>query len=194
MRAVLFDMDGVLVDSFDTWLGVLHAVAAELGTEPVTDEQLRGAFGQGIEEDTRTFFPGSTPEQLRALYDASMPRYLDRMVANPQALDVLQGLGARGISRAIVTNTQTSLAERILLGCGLREEVDLVSAAEPGVPEKPDPAMLLKACEAFGVRPADALMVGDTDYDEQAAVAAGIPFLHYDLRAGEDLAAALGQG
>jgi HAD superfamily hydrolase (TIGR01549 family) len=116
------------------------------------------------------------------------------MVANPQALDVLRGLGARGIKRAVVTNTQTSLTEQILLTCGLREEVDIISAAEPGVPEKPDPTMLLKACEALGVDPADVRMVGDTDYDAQAAEAAGIDFLHYDLREGEDLAAALGQG
>ncbi len=194
MRAVLFDMDGVLVDSFATWLAVLHEVAAELGTPPVSEEQLRLAFGQGVDEDTRTFFPGTTPDQLRTLYDACFPQHVDRMVANPKALGVLRDLGARGIGRAVVTNTQTSLTEQILAGCGLRAEVDLISAAEPGVPEKPEPDMLLRACTALGVAPSEALMVGDTEYDELAARAAGTPFLHYDLRQGEDLEAAIRQG
>lgn len=193
MHAVLFDMDGVLVDSFDTWLAVLEAVAHDLDMTPVTEAQVRAAFGQGIDEDTRTFFPGTTPPQLRRLYDAHFPAHVHRMVANPQALGVLRELGERGIKRAVVTNTQTSLTEQILSGCGLRDEVDVISAAEPGVPEKPDPTMLLRACTALDVAPSDARMVGDTDYDAEAAAAAGIDFLHYDLRHGEDLAAALGQ-
>ena len=120
-------------------------------------------------------------------YDPTSPIVIDRMEPNPQARAALLSLRERGIKTAIVTNTPTSLAREVLGGCGIFDLIDFLSGMEPGVREKPHPDLLLRAMEALEVTTADCVMVGDTEYDELSAKAAGVPFAQYDLRSGEDL-------
>lgn len=189
LKAVLFDMDGVLVDSYEMWFGILNDVAESVGTPPISRSALETAFGQGVEKDVQVFYPGLDVPALCAAYDEATPRHLDKMVPHPQARAALASLRERDLRTAIVTNTQTSLATEVLKGCGLLDLVDFLSGMGPDVREKPHPDLLLKAMEALGVTQAEALMVGDTEYDELSAKAAGVPFVQYDLRTGGDLEA-----
>ena len=190
-RAVLFDMDGVLVDSFAMWFHAMNEVAVELACPPITEGALRASFGQGVEEDLRTFYRGIAREALTAAYQRAVARNVRYMTANPHAAEALQTLARRGIGRAVVTNTQASAVPSVLDACGLRPHFDFVFGVTDDIREKPAPDLLLAACDALGVRPAEALMVGDSSYDAQAARAAGVPYLHYELRSGADLRAAL---
>lgn len=192
LRAVLFDLDGVLVDSHDAWFHVLNVTATSFGAPHITRDQLDAAFGQGIAEDQRVFYPQATVEQIRDAYDAAMPESLAHMTTNPEALDALTGLGARGLRRAIVTNTQTSLAEAILTTCELREQVDAISAMELDTKEKPDPDLVLRALAAVGAGADEAIMLGDSKFDRMAAEAAGVRFVFYDFCAGTSLRDTLG--
>jgi len=187
LRAVLFDLDGVLVDSHDAWFHVLNVAADGFGAPRITRDQLDAAFGQGIAEDQRVFYPQATVEQIRDAYDAAMPDSLAHMTTNPEALDALADIGARGMRRAIVTNTQTSLAEAILTACGLRAQVDAVSAMELDTKEKPDPDLVLRALAAVEVEAAEAVMLGDSKFDRMASEAAGVRFVFYDFCAGTSL-------
>jgi phosphoglycolate phosphatase len=190
-RAVLFDLDGVLIDSFDVWLEVVNEVARRFSAPPISAEKLHAMFGQGLEEDTRTVFRGRTVDEIRAAYDESMPRHVDRVRVNPYAADALDELARRGVGRAVVTNTQDTLATRIVEVAGLLDRLDVVAGVGAGLREKPHPDLLLAALERLAVPARDALMVGDTSYDEAAARAAGVAFLHYDIRRGESLSDAL---
>jgi HAD superfamily hydrolase (TIGR01509 family) len=192
LRAVLFDLDGVLVDSFEVWLAVVNEVALRFAAPPLTRAGLERIFGQGIEEDARTLYPGRSVPEIRAAYDAAMPRHVHLVQANPEAAPALDRLGARGIGRAIVTNTQDTLAPRILQAADLAARVDAVQGMGRGLREKPHPDLLLAALEVLGVPARDALMVGDTTYDEEAARAAGVRFVRYDVRSGASLLATLG--
>ncbi len=187
LRAVLFDLDGVLVDSHDAWFHVLNVTAASFGAPRITRDQLDDAFGQGLAEDQRVFYPQATVQQIRDAYDAAMPESLVHMTTNPEALDALTSIGARGLRRAIVTNTQTSLADAILTTCGLRDEVDAISAMELDTKEKPDPDLVLRALAAVGVAAGEAIMLGDSKFDRMASEAAGVRFVFYDFCAGTSL-------
>jgi len=187
LQAILFDMDGVLVDSFEMWLGILNDVALSVGTAPITRPALQAAFGQGVEKDVQVFYPGLDVAALCAAYDEATGRHLGRMVPHPQARAALLSLRERGLHTAIVTNTQTSLATEILKGCGIFDLVDVLSAMQAGVREKPHPDLLLRAMQALGVRKGACIMVGDTEYDACSAKAAGVTFVQYDLRSGADL-------
>jgi phosphoglycolate phosphatase/AHBA synthesis associated protein len=189
---VLFDMDGVLVDSFEMWFHAMNEVAADLGVAPIPRPALEAAFGQGIEDDLRGFFAGCRRADLERAYEATLPRHAHRMTVNPRAAEVLADLGARGLGRAIVTNTGQDAVPPLLARLGLDAHVDVVVGAHAGLSEKPAPDMVLAACEALDVTPAEARFVGDSDYDRRAADAAGVSFLHYEMRSGADLAAALG--
>ena len=193
VRAVLFDLDGVLIDSYEAWFLVVNAAAAFYGKPEITRERFRSIWGQGISADLRNLYPGCTREQIEAAYVVAMGRHGAAIRVNPEASAVLADLGRRGIRRACVTNTQTHLAREILRATSLAGEFDDVQAVRNGVREKPAPDLLLAALAVLGMEASDALMVGDSRYDEEAAAAARVPFLHYDLKSGESLAAALGR-
>jgi phosphoglycolate phosphatase/AHBA synthesis associated protein len=191
VSAVLFDLDGVLVDSFEAWLATVNEVAVRFGGAPFPRERIRAIFGQGVEADAETLYPGHAPAEIRRAYDETLPRHVPAVAVNPEARSVLDRLGRRGVRRAIVTNTQQSLAERILEAKGLAAAVDVVSAMRAGVREKPHPDLLTTALASLRVPPGSALMVGDSRYDEEAAVAAGVRFLRYEISRGASLDAAL---
>lgn len=174
-------MDGVLIDSFGIWLAVVNAAALELGYPAISRAAMEDAFGQGLEEDVRRFYPGATVDDVRAAFSRAMPGHLHEVRVDPEAGGVLRELGRQGLRRAVVTNTQDDLAGAVLVAAGLADEVDFVSALAPGVREKPAPDLVLRALEALGVDAGDAGMVGDTEFDARAAEAAGVPFLHHRM-------------
>ena len=174
VRAVLFDMDGVLVDSFEAWVHLVNATARHFGCPPVGREQFRAVYGQPTEEDIRMFFPGRTVTEVEDFYDAHFGDYTEHVEANPDAPGVLAALRRMGLGVAVITNTPSPLARRILEGLGLAPD-ELVGGSD--VPAaKPAPDMVLRACGLLGVAPAEALVVGDSAYDRQAAAAAGVRF------------------
>ena len=61
VRAVLFDLDGVLIDSWEVWFRVLNAAAAEWGYAAISRETFAGAWGQGLAADQERFFPPPEP-------------------------------------------------------------------------------------------------------------------------------------
>lgn len=187
MRAVLFDMDGVLADSHDVWFHVMNDVARTLGRPAITEAQMEAAFGQGLAEDERVFYPGTSLEALTRLYEEAFPRHVAHMRANPEAQATLGDLRARGLGIGVVTNTPQGLAEEILRVLELLPLVDVTSGLRPGVQEKPAPDLVLDALTQLDVAAPDAVMLGDSVYDEQAATAAGVPFRLYQLKAGTSL-------
>ena len=191
VRAVLFDLDGVLIDSYEAWFVVVNEAARELKSPPVSRERFHAIFGQGIAADLKNLYPGRTREEVEPAYVRSMTRRASSIHVNPEALAVLASLRTRGIARACVTNTQAGLARAILDAARLADRFDDVQGVRAGVREKPAPDLLLAALETLAVLPEDALMVGDSRYDEASAGAAHVPFLHYDLKHDGSLAAAL---
>ena len=187
MDAVLFDMDGVLADSHDVWFHVMNDVARTLGYPAITEAQMEAAFGQGLAEDERVFYPGTSLEDLTRHYERAFPRHIVHMRANPEAKSVLEALRAKGLKVGVVTNTPQGLAEAILSVLELLPLVDVTAGLRPGIREKPAPDLVLDVLERLGIEAGDALLVGDSVYDEQAAVAAGVPFRLYQLKAGTSL-------
>ena len=185
IQAVLFDMDGVLVDSFEAWLRLVNATAQHLGSPPVERGQFRALYGQPTEEDVRAFFPGRTVAEVEAFYDAHFGDYSQHVTSNPEAPHVMMVLRHLGVGIGVITNTPSPLAGRILKDLGIVSGV-LVGGSD--VPKaKPAPDMVLRACELLNVAPAEALVVGDSLYDRQAAVAAGVRFAGLGIEGGTTL-------
>lgn len=177
MRAVLFDLDGVLIDSYRVWFHVLNGVATGQGYPAVSAEQFRATWGQGVEADVRSFFPRHTVPEVERLYDAEYPRHLAHLTVDPEAAPLLAALGSRGLGTAVVTNTPAPLTRRILAHGKLQADV-LVGGTDVPLP-KPAPDMVLRACELLGVGPQEAILVGDSRYDREAARAAGVRFVGF---------------
>jgi phosphoglycolate phosphatase len=191
VQAVLFDLDGVLVDSHEAWWAVVGDAARAFGLPEIDRARFTNVWGQGISADVKNLYPGHTHDEVEAAYEAAFSRHGHDIRINPEGSAVLADLRSMGIGTACVTNTQISLARAILREAGLDGAFDDVQGMAKGVHEKPAPDMLRSALDALGVAATDALMVGDTRYDEEAARAAGTAYLRYDLREGKSLAAAL---
>jgi HAD superfamily hydrolase (TIGR01549 family) len=172
--AVLFDMDGVLLESFDAWAALMDATARHFGHAPVTPEAFRAVYGQPTSEDVRIFFPSQTVERVEAYYEAHFAEHAAAARVNPAAAGVLERLRLKGYRTAVITNTPSPLARQMLAAAGLEPDA-IIGGSD--VPEpKPAPDIIFHACALLGVEPWDVLVVGDSAYDQQAAAGAGAPF------------------
>ncbi len=175
LQAVLFDMDGVLLDSFEAWLSLMNATARHFGYPPVPRDHFRSVYGQPTSADVAAYFPDQTVESVEAYYDAHFHEHAAANKVNPEAASVIEALKERGLGVGVITNTPSSLARQILQSAAL--EPDVVVGGSDVAKAKPAPDVIFRACEMLGVEPWDALVVGDSRYDKQAAAAAGAPFV-----------------
>lgn len=173
--AVLFDLDGVLIDSYDVWFEVMSGVARELGYPPLDPDVFRAAWGQSVEDDRRMFFPRHSTDELAAYYDAHFPDHLEHLTIADGVGGVFEELAARRVPTAVVTNTPNPLASELVARTAATPDV-IVGANDVPRP-KPAPDMLLRACELLDAAPHRAVMVGDSHFDRDAARAAGCRFI-----------------
>jgi phosphoglycolate phosphatase len=172
-RALLYDLDGVLVRSAPAWFRVLRRATERFGVPPVDADVFRETFGQGMEADRARFFPGRTVAEIEAFYDAAFPAEVDSVELEPHAAELLTRARAAGIRQAVVTNAPRAVALAILDGKGLMPLLDAVAAAGDA-PEKPAPDLVRLALARLRTRPEEALYVGDSATDVAAARAAGV--------------------
>ena len=183
LRAVLFDLDGVLVDSHEAWFHLLNLAARHFRTPDVTRQRFDGSWGQGIDADLREFFPGCDAEKVARFYAKHLLDFDTHIHVEAGARETLCRLREAEIPRGVVTNTPTLLARDILAWAGLIGMVDVTVGAEPEVPSKPAPDMILHACHELQVEPRHVLVVGDSRFDAEAAAAAHAEYLPYKSKA-----------
>ncbi len=176
LKAVLFDLDGTLIDTAADLLGTLDDVRAELGLSPcaaalppaVAARGGRGILALGFPEDP-------------AAVERLLPRYLELYAARltrcsrPYAGvdELLSALAARGIASAIVSNKPEALARRLLDELGWSRRFAALVGGDTLTVRKPAPEPLWHACAALDLSPGQTAMVGDDRRDIEAGRAAG---------------------
>lgn len=173
VRAVLFDMDGVLLDSFEAWLATVQDACRHFGTPPVGRETFQQVFGAGSDTDVATFLQGAVPQAVDRFYHENFPRYLPLIQAVPEAREVLRALRLSGVRTACVTNTTRPLAKTLLERNDLLGELEALVTADDVARPKPAPDMVTRALSDLAIGAPQGLMVGDTAYDIEAAKKAG---------------------
>lgn len=181
LRAVLFDMDGVLLKSEDAWFRVVEAAGRVFRGSPVRREEFEPTFGQGTDADVEVFGFRCTPAELNAFYVAHLGSFSEGVWVNPEAVGVVAALRARGVACAVVTNTVTPLAHMLLSKAQLLDGFQGLFGADQVAHSKPAPDLLQLALKHLRCEPGEALMVGDSRFDRRAAEAAGVPFVGLGL-------------
>ncbi|MEM7163824.1 MAG: HAD family hydrolase [Planctomycetota bacterium] len=174
LQAVLFDLDGVLANSFEAWVGVLDECRERRGLAPLGVAGVTPYWGQGIEADCETLFPGATPESLVAEYDEAFPKYVDRIQPIDGGAALVQTLERRGIPIWVVTNCPRALARAILEAIGLSQLVDRVTGGDDVARGKPDPEIIQRGLANTGATADGAILVGDTTNDVAAGARAEV--------------------
>lgn len=179
LRAVLFDLDGVLVDSYEAWFQVVCSAARHFCKPDIARDRFQECWGQGLDADMREFFPGCDARDVQMFYEEHLLDFGDDIRVDQDAAATLERLRDAEVHRGIVTNTPTALARDILAWAGLIGFVDVTVGASPEISPKPAPDVILNACRELGVQPAQALVVGDSSFDERAAQAASVRFVGF---------------
>jgi N-acetyl-D-muramate 6-phosphate phosphatase len=182
LRAVLFDLDGTLIDSAPDLAGAANALRQAHGLAPLPYERLRPMVGAGARGMIGAAF-GIAPghERFEGLRDDFLRRYEAGMLERTRPFDevdaLLRVLEAAGLSWGIVTNKATRFAVPVAHGLGLRPMNDALVCGDTTPHSKPHPAPLLEAARRLGLCAADCVYVGDDLRDVQAGRAAGMATL-----------------
>ena len=176
VRALIFDLDGTLIDSkLDLALAV-NAALSEMGRGPLTHDTIFSYVGQGAPSlIARALGDGATEEDCLRGLEFFIKYYsvhkLDNTALYPGVRETLDALA--GMPMAVLTNKPVGASRGILQGLGLADYFRFVYGGNSFDRKKPDPMGVATILREFGAAPAHAMFVGDSEVDVQTARNAG---------------------
>ena len=174
--ALLFDLDGTLIDSIELILGsARHAFTDFAGRSP-TDEEWRAGIGRPLQTVLREYAADDAEaERLFQRYRAYQLEHHDRLVRPYEGIvDSLRELAEAGHPMALVTSKSDWLAEKALAHVGLDRLIPTVVGCDTCVNHKPHPEPVERALALLGAPAHGALFVGDSPHDVESGRAAGV--------------------
>lgn len=182
IAAVVWDLDGTLVDSAADIATSLNHLLAERDLPALADDRIRDMIGEGVPMLIRRGLAAHDVTPDDGLLGALVKRFLEiySAVATastrlfPGAREVLSTLGEAGVSQAICTNKPEAITRQVLAGLDIAGHFEVVIGGDTLPRNKPDPLPLRTTLQRLGVAPGQALMVGDSAIDVMMAHAAGV--------------------
>jgi phosphoglycolate phosphatase len=183
VKAILFDLDGTLVDANPDLAEAVRRMLADINEPTRSDEEVGRFVGKGIGVLVERALNTGRRTHTQAEIAAALARFEIHYAAvnghkstiYPDVKETLQLLRDQGVPCACVTNKSTVFTVQLLQTLGLHDFFSCIVGGDTLPQKKPEPEPLLHACHEFGVLPAQALMVGDSGNDALAARRAGIP-------------------
>lgn len=181
-RVVAFDCDGVMFDSSNANRAFYNDILRHMGKAEMTPAQFAYTHMHAVQDSIAHLFSDAAEREQAHHYRMTIryERFIPIMQMEPYLKPLLQNLRHR-YKTAVATN-RTDTMSRVMSDHGLEDYFDLVVSAADVRRPKPDPEPLLKILAFFNVSPREAIYVGDSEVDELAATAAGIPLVAYKNR------------
>jgi HAD superfamily hydrolase (TIGR01509 family) len=177
INAVVFDLDGVLIDSEPVWEQVRRQVVADHGGQWAPDSQRRlmgmstGEWARYLSEELGV---GLTPDEVaRLVIEQMAARYAEQLPLMPGAVDSVRRLAARW-PLALGSSAPATLIDTVLGTAGLREDFAVVMSTEQVASGKPAPDIYLAVTDRLGQNPADCAAIEDSTNGLKSAAAAGL--------------------
>lgn len=175
LRAIFFDFDGTLADSYEAIAASVNHVRAEYGLAPMTTEEVKGYVGHGPAHLLGHTVGPEDMERAVASYRAHHPSVMiEHTRLLPGALETLQGIQASGRPMALCSNKPRFFTQELLDHLAIARYFDAVLGPEDVPEPKPAPDMLLAGLKRLNLKPEEALYVGDMVVDIRTARAAGM--------------------
>jgi len=176
-KAVLFDLDGTLLDSAPDLVGSLNWVRKSEGMAPLPVTEMSQYASKGALGLLRAGMPAVDPARLEAWRLLFLEHYAENSYRESRLYEgipeLLQYLADSGIPWGVVTNKMESLTFPIIKAAKLQRSIGCVVCGDTLAESKPHPAPVLFACRVLEVNPEEALFVGDDIRDIEAGRAAG---------------------
>ena len=199
VSAVLFDLDGTLLDTLPDLHAAASAMLRDMGRPALPETATRNYVGRGIPNLVKRLLADSlaaaddataAPAEALASFRTHYARENGRQVRPyPGVIDGLKALKAKGIPLGVITNKAQAFTLPLLEQMGLAGYFDVVVSGDLLPKPKPDPMALVWACGRLNVSPADTLFIGDSINDFLAGRAAGcyVFLLPYGYNEGRDV-------
>jgi len=178
-KAVLFDLDGTLVDSAPDFIAVINRMRTDRGHGGMALADLRPVVSKGSRAMLAAGFPGVAASDREGWVQEFLDRYEAELGLHGKPFDgverMLAALEAHGSPWGIVTNKPEYLARKLMPSLGWESRCAVLIGGDTLAVRKPDPLPLLHAARSIGVAASDCVYVGDDERDILAARAAGMP-------------------
>ena len=189
IKAVVFDLDGTLVDTAPDLVDTLNIVLAREGLPPVPFETARTMIGGGartlIERGLQAEGRPGTAAEVDRLYKDFVAHYGDHLADRsrpfPGVVAAIEQLSAVGCRFAVCTNKLEWLSVRLLDALGISRHFAAICGQDTFGVQKPDPQILLQTIRKAGGQSSRAVMVGDSITDIEVARAARVPVIAVDF-------------
>jgi len=177
-RAVLFDLDGTLLDTAPDMAAALNALRVLEGLEPLAFADIRPHVSHGSLRLIEVGFGCRSGDRFERLRSRFLDLYRNDIAAGTRPFDgleeVLHALEARRIPWGVVTNKPGWLTEPLMAAVGLRDRAATIISGDTLAERKPHPLPLLHAAGLIRVEPTGCVYIGDAERDVQAGRAAGM--------------------
>lgn len=176
--AILFDLDGTLLDSSYDLVQTLNDILARYGQKSMPLSVLRPFISYGSTRLLEMGFDGNYPKDFQALRAEFLTHYQTQCTANPRLFDgidkLLNHIENSQSTWGIITNKPTEPTQAIIEAIGFDSRAAAIVCGDTLPVAKPDPSPIILACEMIGVAPARCVYIGDCIRDIQAGQLAGM--------------------
>ena len=177
-KAVLFDMDGTLLDTLEDLCDSTNHALRQMGYPPRGIGEIRRFIGNGAEKQIRRAVPeGTSEEKIMETLAAFRAYYQDHCQIKTKVydglLDMLSEVKEKGVKMAVVSNKPDAAVKKLNKEY-FGDRLDYAIGPSDGVRCKPYPDMAEEALKALGVEKKDAVFVGDSEVDVQTGLNAGL--------------------
>jgi len=184
LRAILLDVDGTLVASNESHARAWVVALAEFGFA-ISVSQMRPLIGMGGDKILPRVHPNLDEEHepgksiVARRLSIFLERYAPRLKPTPGATELLDRFGERGLLRVAATSASETEFKAIVEAAGIEQHLDLWTTADDADRSKPDPDIVQSALAKAKIGKSEALFIGDTPYDIEAAHRTGIPIVAF---------------
>jgi phosphoglycolate phosphatase len=177
IKMVIFDLDGTLINSSMDICGAINYAIEGTGIKPVSVERTITLVGEGISKlfeklmaaENVQVDPVPIVSRFTEYYEAHL---VDNTPLYPGVEETLKAL--EGYKKVIVSNKREMMSVRVLQALGIAKYFDYVSGSDTAPDKKPSPVPIQLVLAKYDIKPSEAVIVGDSNYDVDAGLAAGI--------------------
>ncbi|MBC8414779.1 MAG: HAD family hydrolase [Nitrospira sp.] len=178
IKLIIFDLDGTLADTSIDITNAINYALEPFAVTPYSVQQTMAMVGSGISKLLESLLPpeSSNPQAIKIVTDRFLKYYdhhlVDNTVAYPGVTATLAKLS--DYKMAVVSNKREVYSKRVIAHLGLQGYFDLVYGSDSVTKKKPSPVPIQMLLKKYEIRPEQAVMVGDSEFDVEAGLAAGV--------------------